>query len=179
MGDFKPLMEYKGKSFLLSIISKMNLVCDEIIVVTGHNKDLIEKELSQISNKVNIKTVYNKDYNEGMFTSLQCGLAATESYDWVLYHFVDQPTISENFYRQIISEIDYSSNWIQPLYEGRKGHPLIFSREVVEQILSADKKSNLKEITTSIKIRKKFWDCKYPQILDDIDTLEKYKQLIK
>lgn len=40
---FKPLAEYKGKTFLENIINKISKVSDEIYIVTGFNSEKIQK----------------------------------------------------------------------------------------------------------------------------------------
>ena len=179
MGKFKPLMQYSGKSFLLNIVNKLDSVCDEIVVVTGHNRNLIETELNSFPNKNKIKTIYNKNYQDGMFTSLQTGLEHLVDRNWILYHFIDQPNLPTNFYRDFVTQIDNSFDWIQPKYKGKNGHPILMSRKIIDLIIEAPQNSNLKELTTTSNIAKKYWDCNYSEIQDDIDTIELYNKLLK
>jgi CTP:molybdopterin cytidylyltransferase MocA len=51
-------------------------------------------------------------------------------------------------------------------------------KSAVELILKADKKSNLRELSHSDKIRRKAVEFNYPQILSDIDTPDEYKKII-
>ncbi|MDZ7765977.1 MAG: NTP transferase domain-containing protein [Melioribacteraceae bacterium] len=81
-----------------------------------------------------IKFVFNENYKSGMFTSLQAGLTNTNT-NWYLYHFVDQPSLPLNFYSDFANQIDDQSNWIQPTYQNRKGHPILFDNYVKEMIL--------------------------------------------
>lgn len=177
MKKFKPLLQYDGKTFLHNIINKLDIVCDEIIVVTGYNSNLIVADLNLLSNKFKIKTIINKNYQDGMFTSLQSGLEQLVNRDWVLYHFVDQPNLPPNFYKDFVTQIDNSSDWIQPQYKGKNGHPIIMSKNIVDLIIAAPKSSNLKELTTNSNIAKKYWECNYSEIHDDIDTIELYNNL--
>ncbi len=179
MGSFKPLLHYKNKSFMMNILSKLDFVCDEIIVVTGHNRELIETELRTFPTINRIKTVVNKNYKEGMLSSLQSGLRKLLDSNWVLYHFVDQPTLPIIFYKYFITQIDNRFDWIQPTYNGKNGHPILIHKRVVEKIIEASAKSNLKELTQSSNIKKKYWNCNYPEIHDDVDTIERYNNLSK
>ena len=179
MGKFKPLLQYEGKSFLQNIVTKLVSVCDEIVVVTGHNENLIETELNSSQNKNNILTVFNHKYKDGMFTSLQKGLEQSKNSDWVLYHFIDQPTLPNLFYYDFIEQIDDSFDWIQPKYNGKNGHPILINSRIVNLITEAPHTTNLKEITNNSIITKKYWNCNYPEIHDDIDTIERYNKLSK
>jgi len=177
MKEFKPLLTYQNKSFLLNIVSKLSSVCDEIVVVTGHNRESIETELNSFPNIKKIKTVFNKNYQDGMFTSLQTGLEHIGNHNWVLYHFIDQPTLPILLYENFANQIDKSFEWIQPKYKGKNGHPIIMGKNIIDLIIAAPKNSNLKELTTNPNIAKKYWECNYPEIHDDIDTIERYNNL--
>ena len=178
MGKFKPLLQYKGKSFLQSIITKLDSVCDEIVVVTGHNKELIETELKLFPTRNKIKTIFNENYNDGMFTSLQKGLEYSEKSDWILYHFIDHPTLPNSFYKNFISRVDNSFDWIQPKYKENNGHPILINKRVIDLITKAPQTSNLKEISHNSTFSKKYWDCNYSEIHDDIDTIERYNDIL-
>jgi len=177
MEKFKPLLNYEGKSFLQTIVQKLNNCCDEIVVVTGHNSDLIKSHLESVNTSTNYRLIYNPNYNDGMFTSLKRGVEAILNCEWVLYHFVDQPTLPADFYSEFINQIDSEHDWIQPVYKGRKGHPILLNTNGVNSILNSNDDSNLRLISQSSEIRKKFWECKFPQILTDIDTNDDYKLL--
>ena len=114
-----------------------------------------------------------------MFTSLQKGLSKAKNCDWLLYHFVDQPQIPQNFYKDLISQIDDKSDWIQPSYKNKKGHPVLIRKTLFTTIINAKENSSLKEVTNSFEINKKIWDCNYKEILSDIDTPEDYNAIIE
>jgi molybdenum cofactor cytidylyltransferase len=179
MGDFKPLLIYKNKSLLINIIEKLNTVCDEIVVVTGYKATQIESELSSLQNRIEIKPIFNENYKDGMFSSLQKGVDHSSNKDWILYHFVDQPGIEESFYKQMVLEIDSRYDWIQPLKNGKKGHPIILGNEVINTILSSPLNSNLKLISEKNNFKKKHFESKTESIFFDVDTKNDYQTLIE
>ena len=183
MGSFKPLMDYKGMTFLQRVILNLNSVSEKIIIVTGFNSESLQKEAiklfsnnSETFSSDKIRFVKNENYEKGMFTSLQKGLSLIESCDWILYHFVDQPGLPIEFYKKFIAQIDQIHNWIQPSYDNRNGHPILFNNEIVDLILSSDEDSNLRELSKSSIAKKKRWDCTYKNVLQDIDTQEDYSK---
>lgn len=179
MGFFKPLLKLNNKSFLSTIIDKIIPFCDEVIVVTGHNKDLIELELSNFVQNPKVKIVYNDKYMDGMFTSLQKGLEYSTRNNWILYHFVDQPGIPESLYEQIVSEIDNDFDWIQPSCKDKKGHPILFSKKVATAILASRSDSKLKQISKANDFKKKFIEVNTTSIFFDVDTSDDYQELTK
>ena len=181
MGEFKPLLEYDNKSFVQNITEKLCSICDRAIIVTGFNSEQIENDLSKNLSKANlqkVKFVLNENYKAGMFTSLKTGLLHCTDSDWVLYHFVDQPTLPLEFYNDFVNQIDQNYDWIQPAMDKRKGHPVLFGRKVIEKILEAPDNLNLREVTRN-GINKKFRQCNFYEIFDDIDNIEDYKNLAK
>lgn len=180
MGDFKPLLTYKGISFLANIILKLNLICRKIIIVTGFNSQKIIDEINNLPENIKekIEIIYNSNYENGMFTSLQCGLTNCYS-DFVIYHFVDQPNIPEVFYNELISINSTQFDWIQPKFNGEKGHPIVFNQKVIKKIIAADFNSNLRNLSASEEINKYFWECKYREILFDADTQGDFAKINK
>jgi len=181
MGKFKPLINYKGKSFLKNVIVNLDTVCSEIIIVTGFNSaELKEKIVNQFENSSELKIkdklsfVKNPVFEKGMFTSLKTGLSRANEADWVLYHFVDQPGLPKEFYLDFIGQIDNASNWIQPSYNNWNGHPILIKNELFDIILNRDENSNLRDISREPVVKKKLWECYYQNVLQDIDTKEDY-----
>ncbi len=179
MEQFKPLMLYEDKSFVVTIVEKLLTVCEKVVVVTGFKSDEVKSVCSlQFADRV--ECVFNPNYKQGMFTSLQAGLAELKNSDWIIYHFVDQPFHQEKFYRELISQIDDSKDWIQPCYKGKEGHPVIFKRNIFKKILTADPSSSLRMIRDDGNTKIKKWECGYSQILNDFDTqsdINKFNQI--
>ena len=189
---FKPLLLYDQLPFIITIILKNFLICQNIFIVLGHRSEDIIKVINDffiyppknLPNslipidpdlkilRANIKFIFNPDYSEGMFGSLQTGLQHMPASDWILYHFVDQPQLPTSFYREISKQIDNEYDWIQPIYKNKKGHPIIFNKSLANKIKEEKKDSNLKSFTRNKFIRKKMWDCHYPQILVNFNTPE-------
>lgn len=178
MGDFKPLLDYRGKSFLENIVDKLNPICDEVVIITGHNANLIETEIKSFKNIEKIKTIFNENFKEGMFSSLKTGLRNSLNADWILYHFIDQPNLPISFYENLLCQTDNLFDWIQPEFEQKNGHPILLNKRLIKIITSSPVTCNLKEISSVNNIRKKHWNCEYPEILNDIDNIDSYKELI-
>ena len=169
MGQFKPLMLYKDKSFVVTIVEKLLTVCERVVVVTGlKSNEVISVCRSQFADRVGC--VFNPNYELGMFTSLQTGLAELKDSDWIIYHFVDQPFHQEKFYGELISQIDDNYDWVQPCHNGKEGHPVLIKKNIFEKILTADPSSSLRLIRDDCNTKKKNWECNYSHILNDFDT---------
>jgi molybdenum cofactor cytidylyltransferase len=184
MKMFKPLANYKGKTFLFNIIIKLDKICNEIIIVTGFNSDELKTETMKSLEDDNqfeiipkLKFTFNELFQKGMFTSLQKGISEASNCDWILYHFVDQPGLPKNFYTDFINQIDNAHNWIQPVIKGQKGHPILLGKELFDLIAKSSPYSNLREVSKNSKVKKKYWECSYTEIFQDIDTDEDYSKI--
>ena len=177
MKKFKPLLNYKNKSFIQNIALKLDSVCEKIIIVTGYKANEVEENVNQLNLPFKIEFVFNSEFEKGIFTSLQAGLTKAKECDWILYHFVDQPGLPEVFYKKFVEQIDKKHNWIQPKIKEQKGHPILIKRNIFQIILNAPLNSNLRTISNDPKVNKKFWECGYTEIFQDVDTEEDYSKL--
>ena len=177
MKKFKPLLNYKGKSFIQNIVLRLDSVCDKIIIVTGYKANEVEEDINQLNINSKIEFVFNSEYEKEMFISLQAGLQKADNCDWIFYHFVDQPGLPEVFYKKLVEQIDDRHNWIQPKIKEQKGHPILIRNDLFQIISDAPLNSNLHTISNDPKVKKKFWECGYEEIFQDIDTEEDYSKL--
>ena len=185
MKSFKPLVDYKGKPFIINIILKLEVICDQIFIVTGFKADELKSSVKNALIKTHhnellkkIKFVYNDSFQNGMFTSLQKGISAAKNCDWILYHFVDQPGLPNEFYSTFFNQIDSKYNWIQPSYKNKNGHPILIKSDLFDLIINSSEDSILKEMSKSPEVKKKYWECNSKEIFQDIDTEEDYQTIL-
>ncbi len=177
MGKLKALLEYDQSTFIVNILTKMLKACDEVIVVLGHEAEKIQAVVNKNLKNSKIKFIHNPDYTKGMLTSLQAGIKAIKNADWVLYHFVDQPGLPEVFYKQFADETDENFDWIQPQYDSRNGHPILINKNLFNEILQLPFEKSLRNVSYKVGVIKKYWQCSFQQIFQDIDYPEEYERM--
>jgi molybdenum cofactor cytidylyltransferase len=164
----KMILLYRGKELVLHTIKSMHSVCDRIIVVTGHyHEDLVRL----LKNYEYVKIVYNKDYELGMFTSIQTGVKETENDFFIIPG--DYPTVKKKTYQELLSK---NESIVVPSYNMKLGHPILFKKEFKDKILQTNH-TNLKDFRNSYKYY--ILNTEDPGILLDIDDLNDYKNLIR
>jgi len=106
---------------------------DEVIVVLGTND---QKAREAIADKP-VKIVFNPDYNQGMSTSLICGLKQVSSQTLrIMVALCDQPLIEKDTYNKLIKEsINASKGITVPLYKAMRGNPVIFAVGYKDEML--------------------------------------------
>ena len=145
--------------------------CDPIIVVTGHQAELVEKALVEAP----VRFVYNDAYTEGMAASIRSGIAALPSDVGAVFIVLgDMPHIRLETYKALISvfDPDLGHEICVPVYRGKYGNPVLFGRRFFDELVKqqGDKggKSVLKKHTEFVVEI----DVDDPGIQLDYDTVQ-------
>lgn len=103
-----------------------------VTVVTGHEADAIEALVT----RPRITIARNPDYTRGMSSSLRCGIEALPpGSDGVLVMLADMPRIDAHHLDQLIEAFqEQPTHIIVPMYEGRRGNPVLWPREYFDEI---------------------------------------------
>lgn len=157
-----------GISILQRIVRTFLEVSDEVIVVSGHYHEEVEKLVGSMDRVV---LAQNVNYDLGMFSSIKTGLEFI--YDDCFITPGDYPLIDVT---TLIKMKQIKGRMIVPMYKGRKGHPLLIRKELLEKLKEESISSNLKEFRNRYDLTCLAVDNK--GVLMDIDTMEDYDNMI-
>jgi len=177
MEAFKPLLEFNGKSAIVKLIeSYKQAEIEKIVVVTGHQKDRIEEEISGYA----VDIVENPNYEQGMFTSVQKGISSLEDTVKAFFmHPADIPLVKPYTLAALKKAYDdHSTGIVYPVYKGRKGHPPLISLIYRQEIMKSEGKRGLKGVLKPYEDAALFVDVSDPTVLMDMDYSEDYQRLI-
>jgi molybdenum cofactor cytidylyltransferase len=173
---FKMTLPLEKKTILEHTVSKFEGLCSRIIVVAGFKAELIKEEIAKISSKnaysFQIKFVYNEDFNQGMFSSIQKGCKEVNAPTFFITPG-DCPLVKKETV-QLIAE--QKGNVVIPSFNHRGGHPIKLSSEVKQKILETHPESNLRAVLGGYE--KKYMNVDDPGVLMDVDTQEDYQKVI-
>jgi CTP:molybdopterin cytidylyltransferase MocA len=132
-----------GTSWLLRSIAVLcDGGCDAVIVVLGcqaaRARDVLVK--SSIAADPMITVVEAPDWEQGMGSSLRCGLVAARSAPWraVLVHLVDLPDVTAEVVRRLIRQArPGTASLARATYGGRPGHPVLIGHDHLESIIAS------------------------------------------
>ena len=118
----------------------LNLDLD-IFVVVGHQKELMGPILEhRFGNDIHI--VKNKDYKNGIASSLKAGIAAVgKNYNYIGFYNGDKPFIKVKTIEILLKYLkDIQSKILVPIYKEQSGHPTFFSKEFIKDftLISGD-----------------------------------------
>ena len=136
MGSPKALLPYQGRPFL-----------EHLLEVTAHReigarRVVLGADAEPIAKAVNLKpdeVVINHDWEKGQLTSIQAALRSLPpGTEGILLCLIDHPLISAALVQDLIEQFQKTRKPIVlPLYEGRRGHPVIFAASLYDELVRA------------------------------------------
>ncbi len=149
---------------------------DEVIVVVGHRA----QEMKQIIGDRPVKIVVNEAYQQGMSTSIIKGLKMVDNRaSAVMLALADQPFIGSALINRLVEEfVNNKKGIVLPVYEGKRGHPVIFSIKYKEELLNLEGDVGGREIVSRHPDDLLEVEVDSESIFTDIDTIESYHSLL-
>jgi molybdenum cofactor cytidylyltransferase len=133
MGSPKALLPYQGRPFL-----------EHLLEVTHHPKITVRRvvlgaHVEPIAKAIHLnpdEIVINQEWEQGQLSSLQAALRSLPAgTDGMLLCLIDHPLISKGLVDALIEQF-YATKApvVLPVFQGRRGHPVIFSAKVYEEL---------------------------------------------
>jgi molybdenum cofactor cytidylyltransferase len=141
MGSPKALLPYQGRPFL-----------EHLLDVTTHPKIGVRRVVlgphaESIAAAVTLapgEIVINPSWEDGQLSSIQVAIRSLPAgTDGIVLFLIDHPLISAALVGDLIEEFYSPQNAgaaakiVLPLFRGRRGHPVIFSASLYDELLSA------------------------------------------
>jgi molybdenum cofactor cytidylyltransferase len=136
MGSPKALLPYQGRPFL-----------EHLLEVTSHRqigarRVVLGADAEPIAKAVNLKAdeiVINHEWEKGQLSSIQAALRSLPpGTDGILLCLIDHPLISSALVQDLIEQFYKAKKPIVlPVYERRRGHPVIFAASLYDELLRA------------------------------------------
>lgn len=175
MGDFKQCMPFRGTTIVEACVrTLLSTSADEVVVVTGHRAEDVERLLVPYS----VRIVHNSAYADGMATSVIAGARAIRTDDAIMICLCDQPHVPAKIFDAILDAYRTTGAAIvMPTIAGDTGHPVIFDVSLRAEILDVDPSVGLRSVTYTNRERTLRVPVDALGVLDDIDTQEDYERL--
>ena len=180
MGRPKALLPVDGETFIEKIVGALARTrVGKIIVVLGHDAETLKRRLEHLA----VAFLVNADYKSGQLSSLQTAVRRLQSdreCDGMLVHLVDHPYISSTLVDVMIEQFYVAKKLIVvPRCQGKRGHPVIFSRALFAELLNAPLDQGAKAVVNAHRDETLEIETDDPGIAVDIDTPELYHQHVK
>ncbi|MCB2227684.1 MAG: NTP transferase domain-containing protein [Desulfarculaceae bacterium] len=177
MGRFKPLLDLGGLSVLDRVVGLLqDSGAHPVLVITGNRAE----ELAPVARGLGALPIHNPAHGEGMFTSIQAGVAAlppgTEAFFLLP---VDIPLVRPHTLgRLLAARAGGLGPVLLPSYQGEPGHPPLIDATLAPAIAAWDGSGGLRgfwlanpELTVPVPVADRF-------VLRDLDTPQQYEGLL-
>ncbi|MDP4264591.1 MAG: nucleotidyltransferase family protein [Bacteroidota bacterium] len=179
LGSPKQLLAYRGKSLLQhAVTTALQTTMRPVVVVVGANSNLVKKEMEGMQ----VEIAYNEGWQEGMASSLRCGLAAVQKMsdltDGIIFMVCDQPYVTQSLLEGLLqAQHETGLPIVASSYEDKLGTPVLWHKTFFAELME------LKGDTGARKLIKQHEDLvttvAFPKGIIDIDTKKDYEGLLQ
>lgn len=172
MGMPKALAEWRGQTFLGSLLDVYLPYCAQVIVVAGAHADAIRPHCREA------ELIINPSPERGQYSSLQCGLAAlAASARLIFFQPVDAPGIAAATLPALEAGLGGHAV-VAPSYQGRHGHPVLITREVAGAMLELPPDSTAREALRPFRARTGWIEVADPAVVRDFDSPDRVRSAL-
>ncbi|UWM65046.1 NTP transferase domain-containing protein [Enterobacter sp. CP102] len=174
MGKWKMMMPWGEGTILDSALASALTFCDRVVLVTGFRGD----ELAACyRDHPGVEVVFNPQYQNGMFSSIQCGVGHIHASRFFLA-LGDMPEVTEGVYRRLWASADTDTDTcIIPAYERGKGHPVLLPERAISLIRRAPEGATLRDVIGQMAVR--VIPVASQGIHWDVDTPQQYLEVAR
>jgi molybdenum cofactor cytidylyltransferase len=177
MGRTKQLLPFRGQTILECVVdTALSSALHRTLVVLGYQADTLAPLLSTRA----VTVINNPAYAQGQGSSVKAGLQSlTEDDDAALFLLGDQPLVSADIIDQLLAAYAATpSPVVMPVFKGRRGNPVLFSRETFPRMAELDAECGARPLIEEYAERVLKVPVLDPHIHFDIDTKEDYQRLL-
>ena len=175
MGEFKPLLPFRGKTLIENTIdSILSSGAPQVVVVTGHRAGELEPILEErYGDRVVIAR--NADFaSTDMLHSIRVGCRAMPECGAFFLLPGDMPVVEENTFRRVLSQRDGTLSVIFPTLDGYRKHPPLVDSRLIPQILDFSGDGGLRRFWTEQEAIIRTVSVDDAGVWVDLDTREDY-----
>jgi molybdenum cofactor cytidylyltransferase len=172
MGSPKPLLDYRGETFLDRLTRLFAERCDPVIVVLGARAAEIRDRAAAVPPA---RYVVNDNWASGQTSSFLRGIEEIPAdAPGVLFTLVDHPAVAPETLDALLG----AAGPIRiPRFDGRRGHPIWFSRDLLPEFSAMPPEGAARDIIRAHYPEASWIDVDDPGILADIDDPAAYRAL--
>lgn len=173
MGRPKPLLPIDGETFLGHLVAELQASrANRVVVVLGHQANAVIQAVPAVTRLA----VINANYALGQLSSLQVGLDAAGRPDAIVVCLVDHPFLRRDLVDRLIEAYESTQQpIIVPTFDGRRGHPVLFARELFAELRTAAVDEGARAVVRAHPSEVLELPADDESILADLDTPEQYE----
>lgn len=178
MGRQKLLLPYGEESMVRHVVKKaLQTKASQVVVVFNPEYSHVYDEIIDLP----VVILANPESYQGMSSSVRRGFAhlEEEAADGGLVLLADQPEMDPNVVDQVILRFQETKKAIvQAAYEGKPGHPVLFSRALFRDLQQISGDQGGRQLIAAHASRRELVQVRGGEP-EDIDTLEDYQRVTR
>jgi nicotine blue oxidoreductase len=180
MGTPKALLELRGETFLSRAVAALRAGgCEPVIVVVGPREDPDASAIAHLAASLGAGIAINPIPGSEQIDSLRHGLSGiTGVPEAVVVTPVDAPDTPGDVVEQLITAVRDGGAIALPVYNGRRGHPLVIRGELIGEVMENELPEGMRTLLRRHTDRIVEVTTDTSGVLLDVDTPEDYRKLI-
>jgi molybdenum cofactor cytidylyltransferase len=146
MGRPKALLPYREGTFLEHL---MEVTRDPRIEMTRVVLGAGAETIRAVANLDPSVVILNSEWEKGQLSSIRAGLRSLDGVDLdgMILCPVDHPLVSALLVSELVTKFyELKKAIVLPTYKGRRGHPVIFSKQLFGELLSAPEETGARAV---------------------------------
>ena len=179
MGEPKALLRFRGTTFLETVLQASQAAAIERrIVVLGPDADKVLRGMDLSG----VRTIRNPNPATGPIGSIKLAISEILNHpvEAVVVWHVDRPHVTVATVQALLDRFaSRDAAIVVPEYCGRRGHPVLFGREVFPELLDASAPEGARTVVHADPSRVAVVPVDDPAVVQDVDTPEDYRDLLR
>ena len=146
-GQQKQLIRLNGKTLIEIILDSLSDagINDQVIVLGDDMAEVIEAIRPKLGK---IKIALNMAPEKGMASSVQTGIIVLSNIDAILIVLANQPILESGLLKKMVAAMESNPEAliVSPMYNGKKGHPLLFRKNLLGELMSLKDNHSVEDI---------------------------------
>lgn len=177
MGRQKALLPWRGTTLIQhQVHSLLEAGVSQVVAVLGYRAETLRPLVEEVPG---VRVVLNLRYRTGKTSSVRAGLRHIEpQVEGILVLAVDQPRSAGVMRRTIAAHQELGSLITYPTYRGRGGHPVIFSRALLPELIRIrESRQGLREVVERHQPEVSRIEMDDPEVLLDLNVPAEYQKV--
>ena len=153
-GAYKLLLPFRGHAIIYHTVKAMlDSQLSPVLLVVGFEHENVLKALSELGDHSKLQMVHNERWQTGRASSVKVAISRLpKDVPGALFLPGDMPLMTSALIDRVAQRFLQTSKLCFPVYQGQKGHPTAFPRELLPQF------DELEGETSGLTIVQRHWD---------------------
>jgi molybdenum cofactor cytidylyltransferase len=170
MGSNKLLADLNGVPLIATTLIQVAASgIDDVVVVLGRDAEAVQRLVP-----ATMRTTVNRNFADGIASSIRAGVAAAPESDAVLIVLGDMPLVQASTIGKLIAAFNPTEHRsiVAPTYKGQFGNPVLWGREHFSRLLALEGDKGARSLIGDLKAEAVEIAVDDPGVIADADTPE-------